>query len=124
MLNRLTVSVLLKTVILTTSLCVAAGFSLNAWDSLGRLRLTNRIGVVADASANLFKAMHSLRTDRSTTNRLLNSDQALDSTIDKYLRNIRDTEMPAMGNALALLPSSEFEQQSRLVPELDRLFNS
>jgi hypothetical protein len=33
MLNRLTVSALLKAVILTTAFCVVLGFSLNAWDS-------------------------------------------------------------------------------------------
>ena len=38
MLNRLTVSALLKAVILATALCVVIGFSLNAWDSWGRLR--------------------------------------------------------------------------------------
>src|SRR3984893_13002954 len=124
MLNRLTVSALLKAVILTTAFCVVLGFSLNAWDSWGRLQVTNRIAVIADASANLFKAMHNLRTDRSTTNRLLNSDQPMDSDIEKYLRNIRDTEMPAMSNALALLPSIEFTQRATLVPELDRLFKT
>ena len=72
MLNRLTVSALLKTVILTTAFCVVVGFSLNAWDSWTRLQLTNRIAIIADASANVFKAMHNLRTDRSTTSRLLN----------------------------------------------------
>src|ERR1700737_1827984 len=122
MLNRLNISALLRTFILTTAFCVVLGFSLNAWDSWGRLQVTNRIAMIADASANLFKAMHNLRTDRSTTNRLLNSDQPVDSDIDKYLRNIRDTEMPAMSNALALLPSIEFAQQQTLVPELDRLF--
>jgi hypothetical protein len=71
MLNRLTVSALLKAVILTTAFCVVLGLSLNAWDSWGRLQVTSRISVIADASANLFKAMHNLRTDRSTTNRLL-----------------------------------------------------
>jgi methyl-accepting chemotaxis protein len=124
MLNRLTVSALLKAVILTTAFCVVLGFSLNAWDSWGRLQLTNRISVIADASANLFKAMHNLRTDRSTTTRLLNSDQPADSDIDKYLRDLRDTEMPAMRNALALLPSIEFAQQQTLIPELDRLFKT
>ena len=124
MLNRLTVSALLKAVILTTAFCVVLGFSLNAWDSWGRLQVTNRIAVIADASANLFKAMHNLRTDRSTTNRLLNSDQPMDSDIEKYLRNIRDTQMPAMSNALALLPSIEFAQRATLVPELDRLFKT
>src|ERR1700726_3759114 len=124
MLNRLTVSALLTTVILTTSFCVVIGFSLNALDSWNRVQLTSRIAVIADASANLFKAMHNLRTDRSTTNRLLNSDQPVDSDIDKYLRNIRDTEMPAMSNALVLLPFIDFAQQQTLVPELDRLFKT
>jgi methyl-accepting chemotaxis protein len=122
MLNRLTVSALLKAVILTTAFCVVLGFSLNAWDSWGRLQLTNRIAVIADASANLFKAMHNLRTDQSTTVRLLNSDTPMDSAIEKYLRDLRDSQMPAMANALTLLPSIEFAQHNTLVPELDRLF--
>jgi methyl-accepting chemotaxis protein len=124
MLNRLTVSALLKTVILTTAFCVVVGFSLNAWESWGRLQVTNRIAVIADASADLFKAMHNLRTDRSTTTRLLNSDQPVDSEVDKYLRSIRDAQMPAMANALTLLPSIEFPQRQTLVGELDRLFKT
>src|SRR5258708_21843851 len=124
MLNRLTVSALLKTVILTTAFCVVVGFSLNAWDSWGRLQVASRISVIADASANLFKAMHNLRTDRSTTTGLLNSDQPVDGEVDKYLRSIRDAQMPAMANALVLLPSIEFAQQQTLVPELDRLFKT
>ena len=124
MLNRLTVSALLKTVILVTSFCVVVGFSLNAWDSWGRLQPASRISVIADASANMFKAMHNLRTDRSTTNRLLNSDAPMDSDIEKYLRNLRDAEMPAMSNALALLGEIEFAQQQTLVPEFDRLLKT
>lgn len=124
MLNRLTVSALLKTVILATSFCLVVGFSLNAWDSWGRLQVASRIAVVADASANMFKAMHNLRTDRSTTNRLLNSDALMDPDIEKYLRNIRDTEMPAMNNALGQLGGLEFAQQQTLVPEFDRLLKA
>ncbi|MGY2903127.1 methyl-accepting chemotaxis protein [Bradyrhizobium sp. URHC0002] len=124
MLNRLTVSALLKTVILVTSFCVVVGFSLNAWDAWGRLQAASRIAVIADASANIFKAMHNLRTDRSTTNRLLNSDAPMDADIEKYLRNIRDTEMPAMGNALGLLGGLEFAQQQTLVPEFDRVLRT
>jgi methyl-accepting chemotaxis protein len=122
MLNRLTVSALLKAVILLTSFCVVIGFSLNAWDSWSRLQATNRIAVIADASANLFKAMHNLRTDQSTTFRLLNADQPPASDIEKYLRDLRDSQMPAMAKALDLLPTIEFAQQNTLVPELDRLF--
>jgi methyl-accepting chemotaxis protein len=122
MLNRLTVSALLKSVILTTSFCVVIGFSLNAWESWGRLQLTSRISLIADASANLFKAMHNLRTDRSSTNRILNSEPPVDSALDKYLRGIRDAEMPAMARALELLPMMEFPQQQTLVGEFDGLF--
>jgi methyl-accepting chemotaxis protein len=124
MLNRLTVSALLKAVILVTSFCVVVGFSLNAWDSWGRLQAASRIAVIADTSANIFKAMHNLRTDRSTTNRLLNSDAPMDPDIEKYLRNIRDTQMPAMANALTLLGGLEFAQQQTLVPEFDRVFKT
>src|SRR6478609_8174197 len=124
MLNRLTVSALLKTVILVTSFSVVVGFSLNAWDAWSRLQTAGRMAQIADASANMFKAMHNLRTDRSTTNRLLNGDAPMDADIEKYLRNIRDTEMPAMNNALGLLGSIEFAQQATLVPEFDRLFKT
>ncbi len=122
MLNRLTVSALLKIVLLATSFCVVIGVSLNAWDSWGRLQLANRISVITDTSAFLFKAMHNLRTDRSTTDRLLKSDAPMDADIEKYLRGLRDAEMPSMANALQLLPSTQFAGQQTLVPEFDRLF--
>jgi methyl-accepting chemotaxis protein len=48
----------------------------------------------------------------------------MDPDIEKYLRNIRDTEMPAMGNALGLLGGLEFPQQQTLVPEFDRVFKT
>src|SRR5260221_10524491 len=124
MLNRLTVSALLQAVILITSLCIVVGISLTAWESWVRLQQTSHISVIADASANMFKAMHNLRTDRATTNRLLNSDQPVDSDIDKYLRDIRGAQMPALSAALGLLPSIEFAQRQTLVPELDRLFKT
>src|SRR4051812_12555242 len=124
MLNRLTVSALLKIVILTTAFCIVVGFSLNAWESWGRLQVASRISVITDASANMFKAMHNLRTDRSTTNRLLNGAAPLDSDIEKYLRSLRDAEMPSMNNALGLLGKVDFAQQTTLVPEFDRLFKA
>jgi methyl-accepting chemotaxis protein len=124
MLDRLTISALLKAVIVVMAACVVAGLSSNAWDSWDRLNKTSRMSVIAATSSNLFRAMHSLRTDRSTTFRLLNSDQPMDSAIDKYLREIRDTEMPAMAAALDRLAALDFAGQKTLVPELDRLFKT
>ena len=65
--------------------------------------------------------MHNLRTDRSTTSRLLNADQPMDSEIEKYLPRLRDAQMPAMARALELLPSMDFPRSGTLVPELARL---
>ena len=45
----------------------------------------------------------------------------MDADIEKYLRNMRDTEMPAMGNALGLLgPDASSRSTTTLVPEFDR----
>jgi methyl-accepting chemotaxis protein len=121
MLNRLTVSALLKAVIAITSICVVIALSLTAYESWDRLRTANRISQIADASADLFKAAHNLRTDRSTTSRLLAATEPMDSEIEKYLRALRDAQMPAMARALELLPSIDFPQSGTLVPELARL---
>ena len=123
MLNRLTVSALLKAVIVSTALVIVVMFSLSAWESWQRLQSASRISVIADASASLFKAMHNLRTDRSTTSRLLNSD-SMDADIEKYLRNLRDAEMPAMAHGLAVLAPMQFPQHDTLVPEFDRAFKT
>ncbi|MCP1760076.1 methyl-accepting chemotaxis protein [Bradyrhizobium japonicum] len=121
MLNRLTVSALLKAVIAITSVCVVIALSLTAYASWDRLKTANRISQIADASADLFKAMHNLRTDRSTTSRLLNATEPMDSEIERYLRALRDAQMPAMARALELLPSIDFPQSGSLIPELARL---
>ena len=122
MLNRLTISALLKSVIAVMAACVVAFLIATAWDSWGRLQSAARISVIAEASGKAFKAMHNLRTDRSTTNRLLNGGAPLDTDIEKYLRSLRDAEMPGMSNALTLFGKIEFPQQQTLVPEFDRLF--
>ena len=46
----------------------------------------------------------------------------MDGEIEKYLRALRDAQMPAMARALELLPSMDFPQSGTLVPELARLF--
>ncbi|MDH2345395.1 methyl-accepting chemotaxis protein [Bradyrhizobium sp. SSUT77] len=121
MLNRLTVSALLKAVIAITSICVVIALSLTAYESWDRLRTANRISQIADTSADLFKAMHNLRTDRSTTFRLLNATEPMDGEIEKYLRALRGAQMPAMARAIELLPTMDFPQSGTLVPELARL---
>jgi methyl-accepting chemotaxis protein len=122
MLNRLSITTLLTSVISGLAVCVVALLAMNAWASWAQVRTAGRVLTIADASANVFKAMHNLRTDRSSTNRTLNAEGGLDADMDKYLRSVRDAEMPAMHSALEQLQSLDFTDQKTLVPEFDRLF--
>jgi methyl-accepting chemotaxis protein len=124
MLNRLTVSSLIQSVIVLMSICMVALLCFTAWDSWQRLATTSRISVVADASSNLFRAMHNLRSDRSTTVRNLNDDTVVQPDTEKYLRDTRDAQMPAMRSAAEVLGSVEFADQATLLPELNRLIRS
>jgi hypothetical protein len=121
MLNRLTVSSLIKSVIVLMATCMTALLCLSAWNSWERLTMTGRISVVAGASSNLFKAMHNLRSDRSTTSRNLNEEATLQPDVQKYLRSHRDAELAATRSAAEALASIEFADQKTLVPELNRL---
>jgi methyl-accepting chemotaxis protein len=121
MLKGLTVSTLLKLVILIAVLFIVGLFSLSAWDSWQRLRLTSRLEVIAEASANVFKAMHNLRSDRAGTNRTLIGDGTLVPEVERYLRGLRDAETPALRSAGEILSNVEFADQTTLVPELARL---
>lgn len=108
MLNRLTVSALLQSVIALLAICVVAFLGTTAWQSWERLRSTSHIAAIASASANAFKAMHNLRTDGSSTSRVLNDDYPISPDIEKFLHSIHDAEMPAIRSTATLLPSMTF----------------
>ena len=121
MLNRLSANLLLKSVVAVLAIIVVAMLVVGAWQSWARVASSGRIVTVAEAATNAFRAMHNLRTDRSTTTRSL----AADATIsDKDLATItknRGAEMPALQNALALLPQIEFGDKDKLLPALTSL---
>src|SRR5689334_25150277 len=121
MLNRLSASALLKSVILTTALFVIIGFSLSAWESWARRTVTSRMATIVDASASLLKAMDRMRADRSTTRRVLASEDKLEGEMDRYFRGLRDAEMPAMSRAVEILPAIAFAQKQSGLAEFARL---
>lgn len=124
MLDRFTVSSLIKSVIVLMAICMTTLLGVSAWHSWDRLAITGRILVVADASSNLFKAMHNLRSDRSTTNRNLTDDAPLQPDMQVYLRTTRDAELPALRAAAARLEGLEFPDHQTLMPELNRLIQA
>ena len=70
MLNRLSVNALLKSIIVTLSAVVVVILSLGALGSWHRMVIASRIAAAAEASTHLFTALHNMRVDRSSSNRL------------------------------------------------------
>jgi methyl-accepting chemotaxis protein len=118
MLNRLSVNTLLKAAIATTAVFIVVMIAMRAWDSWQRLSVTNRIATVADASRYAFKAMHSLRTDRASTVRELNSEATIEAGVASYVRGVRDAEMPALQSAADLAETVDFADRQVLVAAL------
>jgi methyl-accepting chemotaxis protein len=121
MLNRLTASALLKSVIGLMAIGVVAILAVSAWDSWDQVRNAGRISVIVDASSNLFKAMHNLRNDRSSTGRILNADTTIQPDIEKYIVTTQDNEMSALRSATAVLAPVNFDGAATLLPSLAQL---
>lgn len=124
MLDRVSVTTLLKSVIAVMAACVILVLGVLGWRSWNALEATSRISTIADASGNAFKAMHNLRTDRSSTVRALSADAPMEAEVGNYVRRIHDAEMPAMRNAARILASLDFPEKNVLLPELSRLIES
>ena len=119
MLNRLSVNVLLNSVVAVLAAAVVIMLSLGAWDSVKRLGVVGRIANVTEASGYLFTALHSLRFDRSSTTREMNSEQQLTSLIPAH-RQGRDAEVAALKSGLAVIEATDFPGRSEAVIKLSQ----
>ena len=120
MLNRLSANALLKSVIAVTATALVIVLALGAWSSWQSYLAASRIAGVAAASGYAFQTMHRLRTDRSSTVRSLNVPGPITPDLRKYLKEIRDAEMPALNAAAGTLETVDFNQKPTLLPELQR----
>ena len=119
MIQRLSVNLLLKSVILTLSAAIIVVLSLSAWSSWQRQATVKRIAGVVETSANFFSALHNLRVDRSTTSRELNSDRVY-PTLPDVLRTLRDAEMPPLKAGLVSMAAVDFPGHDAAVEKLDK----
>ena len=118
MLDRVSVSVFLKSVIAALGAAVILMLALGAWDSWVRLTAASRIVAATDASAHMFTALHNLRVDRTRTARHMFADEAA-KEMDKSLREGRAALMPALKSALIALQAVDFPEQAAAVAELE-----
>jgi methyl-accepting chemotaxis protein len=120
MLDRVTISSLLKTVIAMSGAAVVVMLSLNVCSSWSRLNAANRAAAVTEASTYLFTALHNLRVDRASSYRELLTDNQ--TGMDKLLSDSRAEEMPALKSALVALQGVDLPDRDAVIAELaDRI---
>src|SRR5712691_2684938 len=110
MLSRVSVNVVLKSMIATLCAVVVIILTLSAWNSWNRLTAVSRIAAAADASSYMFTAMHNLRVERASGYRYLISDKPVPS-MTQLLRDAREAEMPALKSALIALDEVDFPER-------------
>jgi methyl-accepting chemotaxis protein len=116
MLNRLTVSILLKSVIVMLGATVVVMLALGARDSWIRLNTANRIAGVANVSAYMFTALNSLRVDRFSTVRDLVGDRQFPG-LDPLLKTPRETEMQALNGLVTALATVDFPDRDQAIAD-------
>ena len=121
MLNRLSANTLLKSVVAVLAAIVVVMLAFGAWQSWQEVASAGRIVTVAEAASSAFRAMHNLRTDRSTTTRAVNAEGTVTDGDLEIMNRTRGAEMPALADALQLLPDIDFKEKATLLPTLTAL---
>ncbi|HUC51450.1 MAG TPA: methyl-accepting chemotaxis protein [Xanthobacteraceae bacterium] len=115
MLNRVTISALLKAVIMTLGVAVVVMLLSTAWESWKRLETAKEAEAAANAESQLFTGLYNLRIDRASTSGELNGDRM---GLSPVLSQSRGAEMAALKSALEYLPQIDFPGQQALTAEL------
>ena len=116
MLNRLTISTILKSAIALCGVAVIALLALGVSDSWTRMRAASRAASATEASSYLFTALANIRLDRANGYRAL-QDTATPDTIP-MMRKAQVAEMPALKSGLAILQELDLAGQKDMVAEL------
>jgi methyl-accepting chemotaxis protein len=117
MLNRLTISTLLKTAITLCGVAVLALLSVSMSDSWSRMRAASRAAAATEAESYLFTALANVRYDRANGFRALKLDNPA-SDIIPLMRKSQALEMPALKSAVVLLQELDFPGQHNEVADL------
>src|SRR5215469_8664560 len=116
MLNRLSISVLLKSVIAIMGAVIVVMLALSARESWERLAAANRIAGVANVSGYMFEALNALRVDRFSTERDLIGERVF-ATMDPLVQNARDKEMPALRGLVAALATINYPDRDQAITD-------
>jgi methyl-accepting chemotaxis protein len=121
MINRVSVSTLLKSAFGLMAAAVIVVLAMGAWDASNRLRTANKIAANTEASAYLFTALSTLRTARAFTSNALLGDAVGD--LGPVVASTRSTGMEAAKNALIALQNASLPAGSSAVATLQGNFD-
>jgi methyl-accepting chemotaxis protein len=118
MLNRITVSTILKSAIGTCVAAVVIVLGLGAWDSWSRFKAADKMVNNAEVSIHLFAAQHNLRFDRASIVRDLNNEAAIG--VSSIVRALRNGEATAFDGASAALKLVVFPAGSTAIADFEQ----
>jgi methyl-accepting chemotaxis protein len=118
MFNRLTVKTLLQSTLLILAVLAVIPLTSRAWDAWQAVRSSSRILRAADASADAFRVMVNIRSDRNSVPRTWAASNPVSGDILRYMKDMQDVEMSALRSAVSRLESIEFDDRPRLLPAL------
>jgi methyl-accepting chemotaxis protein len=118
--DRLSASALLKSVIAVVASTTILLLGIQSWSASQQYQRAGRIMTVAEAGGYAFRAMHNLRTERSTTVRGLNAPAPVTADVQKRIEGHRQDGMGALQNLVGALAGIEFPDRATLYPELQR----
>src|SRR5215207_2691222 len=119
MLNRLTVSAILKSIVGIAAIAVIIVLGHETHQAWTRLQTATRLNAVAEASAHLFTSLHHLRLDRSRSVRALNMD-VVATALDTTMVESRAAELPALKASVAALAAIDFPERAAIVADIEQ----
>ncbi|PKR88360.1 methyl-accepting chemotaxis protein [Pleomorphomonas diazotrophica] len=117
--GRLSVNLILKSVVGLLLGVILLQLSLGAWTSWKHVADSERIESVARATAAMFDALPNLRVDRSNTQRALTVAEADAGVYVQRAEEARKVEAAAIEEAMAILKGSTITDADKLVARLD-----
>jgi methyl-accepting chemotaxis protein len=116
MINRISVSALLKLAFGVMAAVIVFVLASGAWDASNRLRMANKIAANAEASAYLFTTLSTLRTARAFTLNALQGEAASD--LGPIVATTRAAGIDALKNGLVAMQSASLPAGSTGLADL------
>ncbi|WP_319531551.1 methyl-accepting chemotaxis protein [uncultured Cohaesibacter sp.] len=120
--NRISVNILLKSVISMMIAVILFQLGTKAWNSWQLSVNAQQTQSVAEVTRLMFRALPQLRIDRSNTQRALVSDGG--SQFAAAANKAREVEMPPIREAISLLSNSAIDDASELAGRLKSTFDT